>query len=187
MNRKVLVAGIAVVVPLVALLLIGLGRNPHAVRSPLIGRKAPSFSLRPVGGGPPVSLDSLKGRAVALNFWATWCVPCVAEHEVLARGARAWGDRVQFLGVVYEDEEDRVQAFLGRHGTAYPALFDEAGKTAIAFGVYGVPETFFITPSGTIADKFVGPLSASALRDQVENALQAPADASDAPRDATAP
>jgi cytochrome c biogenesis protein CcmG/thiol:disulfide interchange protein DsbE len=175
MNRKVFVAGIALVVPLVVLLLIGLGRNPHAVRSPLIGRRAPSFSLRPVGGGPPVSLDSLKGRAVALNFWATWCVPCVAEHEVLARGARAWGDRVQFLGVVYEDEEDRVQEFLRRRGTAYPALFDEAGKTAIAFGVYGVPETFFIDRAGRIRFKHVGAITDEVLKRNVDALLAEPA------------
>lgn len=173
MNRKVLIAGLALVVPLVVILRIGLGRDPHVVRSPLVGRTAPSFALRPVGGGPPVSLESLRGRAVALNFWATWCGPCSEEHEVLAGGARTWGDRVQFLGVVYEDQEDAVQEYLRRKGSAYPSLFDEGGKTAIAFGVYGVPETFFISPGGTIVEKFVGPLTPSALSATLGKALEA--------------
>jgi cytochrome c biogenesis protein CcmG/thiol:disulfide interchange protein DsbE len=173
MNRKVLIAGFALVVPLVVVLLIGLGRDPHVVRSPLVGRAAPGFSLRPVGGGPPVSLESLKGRAIALNFWATWCAPCAQEHEVLAAGARAWGDKVQFLGLVYEDQEDAVQDFLQRKGNAYPSLFDDGGKTAIAFGVYGVPETFFISPGGTIVEKFVGPLTTSTLSAKLGKALEA--------------
>jgi cytochrome c biogenesis protein CcmG, thiol:disulfide interchange protein DsbE len=178
MNRKVLVAGLALVVPLVVVLLIGLGRDPHTVRSPLIGRTAPSFSLRPVGGGPPFSLETLKGRAVVLNFWATWCVPCAEEHEVLARGARTWGREVQFLGVVYEDQEDAVQEYLQKHEAAYPSLFDDGGRTAIAFGVYGVPETFFIAPTGTIVEKFVGPLATSELRANIVKALAVSAEAS---------
>jgi cytochrome c biogenesis protein CcmG/thiol:disulfide interchange protein DsbE len=171
MNRKVLAAGLAVVAPLIVLLLVGLGRNPHAVRSPLVGRPAPPFSLTPVGGGEPLSLDGLKGRAVVLNFWATWCVPCAEEHDVLVSGSRAWKDQVQFLGVVYQDEEDEVGAFLRKHGRAYPSLFDEGGKTAIAYGVFGVPETFFIAPDGTIVEKFAGPLDAAELSGYVRKAL----------------
>jgi cytochrome c biogenesis protein CcmG/thiol:disulfide interchange protein DsbE len=172
-NRKVLIAGAALIVPLVAILLVGLGRDPHLVRSPLIGRAAPSFSLRPVGGGPPISLESLKGRAVALNFWATWCVPCVQEHEVLAGAARTWGAKAQFLGVVYEDQEDTALDYLRRKGSAYPSLFDEGGKAAIAYGVYGVPETFFISPEGRIVEKFVGPLTPSELSANLGKALEA--------------
>jgi cytochrome c biogenesis protein CcmG/thiol:disulfide interchange protein DsbE len=173
MNRRVLIAGLALVLPLVVILLIGLGRDPRLVRSPIVGRAAPSFSLRPVGGGPPVSLESLKGRAVALNFWATWCAPCAREHEVLASGARTWGDRVQFLGLVYEDQEGAVQDFLQERGTAYPSLLDDSGRTAIAFGVYGVPETFFISPGGTIVEKFAGPLTTSSLNAKLAKALEA--------------
>jgi cytochrome c biogenesis protein CcmG/thiol:disulfide interchange protein DsbE len=162
LNKRVLVAGLVVVVPLLAVLLLNLGRDPHAVRSPLVGRPAPPFAMMPVGGGPPVSLESLRGRPVVLNFWATWCVPCFQEHPVLNRTAAARRD-VAFYGVVYQDEERRIADFLQRQGSAYPTLVDPGSKAAIAYGIAGVPETYFIDPRGIIVDKFSGPLSQDAL------------------------
>ena len=157
-NPWVLGAGLAVVVPLLAVLVMNLGRDPHSIRSPLVGRAAPAFSLAPLGGGAPVSLESLRGRPVVINFWATWCVPCFEEHAALTAAARAFGE-VQFLGVIYEDDEARTQAFLAQRGSSYPALLDPEGRTAIAYGVFGVPETFFIDGAGRIVEKYVGPLN----------------------------
>jgi cytochrome c biogenesis protein CcmG/thiol:disulfide interchange protein DsbE len=170
LNRKVLTAGLLVALPLLAVLLLNLGRDPHSVPSPLVGRPAPPFSLAPVGGGPAVTLASLRGRTVVLNFWATWCVPCVEEHLALIEAARSRGSEAQFLGIVYNDEEVRIQGFLDLHGRAYPSLLDQDGKTAIAYGVYGVPETYFINPGGAIVSKFVGPLSLSALGEELKKA-----------------
>src|SRR5262245_11330541 len=104
-----------------------------------------------------------------MNFWASWCAPCYQEHPVLLDAARKRTDIV-FLGIVYEDEEDNVKAYLARQGSAFPSLMDAGSKTAIAYGVFGVPETFFITPDGVIADKFVGPLTPAALDSRVEKA-----------------
>ena len=156
-NARVLAAGLAVVLPLLAVLVFNLGRDPHSVRSPLVGRPAPAFSLPPAGDGAPMSLDALRGRPVVINFWATWCVPCLQEHAALTQAAKTLRD-VQFLGVVYEDEEANIQAFLQQRGSAYPSLVDPGGKTAIAYGVFGVPETFFIDGAGRIVEKYVGPL-----------------------------
>jgi cytochrome c biogenesis protein CcmG/thiol:disulfide interchange protein DsbE len=156
-NKRVLVVGLVVVIPLLSVLVLNLGRDPHSVRSPLVGRPAPPFSLVPAGGGDPVSLESLRGRAVVVNFWATWCVPCFQEHGALTGAARAFRD-VRFLGVVYEDEEARIRAFLRERGTAYPTLMDPGGKAAMAYGVFGVPETFFIDAEGRIIEKYAGPL-----------------------------
>jgi cytochrome c biogenesis protein CcmG/thiol:disulfide interchange protein DsbE len=166
-NRKVLLVGLAAVLPLVGVLLANIRHNPDPSlkRSPLVGRAAPAFTLPQVGGGPPLSLASLHGRPVVMNFWATWCVPCYQEHGVLLRGARQHGGSVQFLGIVYEDEEQRVREFLAQEGGAYPSLMDASGRTAIAYGVYGVPETYFIDAQGRIAHKHVGPLDDAALDD----------------------
>ena len=162
-NATVLATGLIVVVPLIAVLLSSLGRDPHFVRSPLIGQLAPGFSLTPVDGGAPVSLESLRGRPVVLNFWAAWCAPCYQEHAALTAAAASLPD-VQLLGVVYEDEEANVRSFLRERGAAYPALMDPAGKTAIAYGIYGVPETYFIDGEGRIVEKYLGPLSTDRIQ-----------------------
>jgi cytochrome c biogenesis protein CcmG/thiol:disulfide interchange protein DsbE len=163
LNRRVLSVGLVLVVPLLGVLMAGLGRDPHLVRSPLVGRPAPSFSLPPVGGGAPVTLADLRGRPAVLNFWATWCVPCLDEHGVLTQAARSLQGRAQFVGIVYQDDEANVRRFLGQHGAGYPSVLDEQGRTAIAYGIYGVPETFFIDASGTIVAKYTGPLGPAEL------------------------
>ncbi len=168
-NRKVLVAGLVIALPLLAVLVANLGRDPRSVRSPLVGQPAPAFSLGLVGGGSPVALDSLRGKPVVVNFWATWCVPCLQEHAALAEAARSLPE-VQFLGIVYEDEEVRTHEFLQQRGSAYPTLMDQDGKAAIAFGVFGVPETFFIDAGGRIVEKYVGPLDRGTIMELVDRA-----------------
>jgi cytochrome c biogenesis protein CcmG/thiol:disulfide interchange protein DsbE len=169
-NRRVLGVGLCVALPLVGLLVASLGRDTHAVRSPLVGRPAPGFSLVPVGGGPRVSLADLRGQPVVLNFWATWCVPCYEEHGVLTRAARAMEGRVRFLGVVYEDDEEAVQSFVREQGGSYPSLLDEQGRTAVAYGVFGVPETYFLDAGGTVVAKHLGPLAEAQLAAQLDKA-----------------
>ncbi|HVQ30491.1 MAG TPA: TlpA disulfide reductase family protein [Vicinamibacteria bacterium] len=170
LNRVALGLGLAVVMPLLVILVLNLGRDPHAVRSPLIGRPAPAFALTPVGGGPPVTLESLRGKPVVLNFWATWCVPCFQEHPALIAAARRLGGDVQFLGVVYDDEEGKVQSFLAQRGQAYPSLMDDGARAAIAYGVAGVPETYFIDPTGKISAKYSLPLDFETIVQEVSQA-----------------
>ena len=165
MNKKVLIIGLAVILPLLGILLIGLGNDPTKIRSPLIGKAAPEFTLRDVSTGEIVSLESARGKPMVVNFWATWCVPCYAEHPYLVEAANRYGSQAMFVGVVYEDEEEAINRFLRQYGRAYPALQDADGRAAIAYGVYGVPETFFIDSSGTIVAKHEGPLDATALRE----------------------
>ena len=173
-NPRVLVLGLAVVAPLVAVLVLNLGRDPHVIGSPLVGRAAPDFTLTPLDGGEAVTLASLRGKPVVLNFWATWCVPCFEEHPVLVSTARRLGDRARFVGVIYEDGEEQVKAFLARQGGAYPSLMDPGSRTAIAFGVFGVPETYFIDAEGKIAAKQIGPLDEQTLAQKLALAGVAP-------------
>lgn len=171
LNPRVLLVGLGVVLPLLFVLLTNLGRDPHAVRSPLVGRPAPPFTMTPVGGGTPVSLESLRGRPVVLNFWATWCAPCMQEHPALNRVAAARPE-VTFLGVVYQDEDARIVEFQRRYGSAYASLVDPEGKTAIAYGIAGVPETFFIDTKGTIVAKVSQALSVDEIQQNLARAAR---------------
>jgi cytochrome c biogenesis protein CcmG/thiol:disulfide interchange protein DsbE len=171
-NRKALIIGLAIVLPVIVLLAVSFGRDPHKVKSPLIGRQAPEFALPSAGDKQTVSLAALRGKPVVLNFWATWCVPCYAEHEVLRSTAATMGDSVQFLGVVYDDTEPKILQFLAQNGSAYPSLMDDGGKTAIAYGVYGVPETFFIDANGKIVDKFEGALDPATIQKLIARAIE---------------
>jgi len=168
-NRTVVLAGAALALPLVGVLFANLGHDPHSVDSPLIGQRAPEFALPTVEEGEIVRLEALRGKVVVINFWATWCVPCFQEHQALMEGSQRLADAA-FLGVIYQDEVARVKQFSAERGAAYPSLMDEDGKTAIAYGVYGVPETFLISPDGVIVDKYVGPLTPRELVARVERA-----------------
>src|SRR6185503_12344635 len=92
------------------------------------------------------------------------------EHPVLLQAARTFGGDAAFLGIVYDDEEATVKGFLAKEGSSYPSLLDDEGKTAIAYGVYGVPETFFVSPEGKVTSKFVGPLTPEVLQSLVQQA-----------------
>jgi cytochrome c biogenesis protein CcmG/thiol:disulfide interchange protein DsbE len=97
-------------------------------------------------------------------------MPCLEEHAALAAGARRYAPRVEFLGVVYEDEETKVSSFLKQRGAAYASYMDEGGRMAIAYGVGGVPETYFIDASGKVVSKFAGPLTPDDLASLVHQA-----------------
>jgi cytochrome c biogenesis protein CcmG, thiol:disulfide interchange protein DsbE len=172
MNRTVLVVGLIIAAILVAILFLGLGKDPSEIRSPLIGKPAPSFALREVGTGRTVDVTQFKGKPMVINFWATWCAPCWEEHPVLVANARMLQPDVQFLGVVFQDKEDKILGFLNERGTSYPTVVDEAGKTAIAYGVGGVPETFFLDANGVIRAKYAGPMSPDILRENLQKAMK---------------
>lgn len=163
MNVRVLLLGLALAVPLFVVLALGFGHDPRAIESPLVGKPAPTFTLAPLEGGAPVRLDSLRGAPVVVNFWATWCVPCQQEHGELQAAARRWRDRARFVGVVYQDQPEKIRAWLARMGVVGITLVDVGSQVALAYGVTGVPETFVLDAAGVVAHKFTGPVTAAEL------------------------
>lgn len=132
--------------------------DPAALPSTLIDRPAPAFALPPLReGGPGLSRDDLGGRVVLVNFFASWCVPCRAEHPLLTRLAAEKG--ITVLGINYKDKPEDARAWLDRLGDPYAAIgIDPDGRAAIEWGIYGVPETFVVDPEGRVRLRHAGPL-----------------------------
>lgn len=162
-NVAVLVMGLVLVVPLVALLASGFGTNPREVPSVLVDQPAPGFTLVDLEG-TTWSLDELEGKPVVLNFWSTWCLPCKQEHDLLQQAARMYPE-IQFLGVIYNDEPAKCRRYLQQKGTAYHHLIDPDGQVALDYGVAGVPETFVIDREGRIVHKQAGVFTARLVTD----------------------
>jgi cytochrome c biogenesis protein CcmG/thiol:disulfide interchange protein DsbE len=147
-------------IPLAWVLFAGLGRDPSEIPSPLIGEPMPAFELATLDG-TTVSTASLAGRPAVVNFWASWCIPaCVEEHPVLMTTADRYADEVQLVGVLYDDEAADAREFLVRYGDGgWPNGDDPTGSVALAYGVLGPPETFFVDADGIIRAKHFGPLT----------------------------
>jgi thiol-disulfide isomerase/thioredoxin len=126
--------------------------------------RAPALTLPDLRQpGTELNLAALRGKPVILNFWASWCTPCRAEMPALQRAWLALGSREDFLGVDTADQRSAALAFLHRTGVDYPVAFDPGASAAAAFGVYGMPTTYFISPRGTLLGRQVGGLSEARL------------------------
>jgi thiol-disulfide isomerase/thioredoxin len=132
---------------------------------------APDFTRIDMSGRP-LRLDQFKGRVVLLNFWATWCGPCIEEIPVFSRWQRQYGDaRLQVIGVSMDDEESAVKHFLAKHDVPYPILMGDAKLGKSFGGVYGLPQSFLIDAHGKIVFRNVGELNLEALRLQIEGLI----------------
>jgi cytochrome c biogenesis protein CcmG, thiol:disulfide interchange protein DsbE len=159
--------------PVLALLAYGFRLDPRDIPSPLVGRPAAAFTLATLEG-PSLSLDSQRGKVVVVNFWASWCYPtCYEEAPVLERNWRAYRDRgVLVLGVDIQDSVEAGRKFVQGLGLSFPNVRDSAGKVSVEYGVYGVPETFFVDQRGRIRAKHVGALTDEVFQGHVEKLLK---------------
>lgn len=165
------IAAVALPFAILALGTIRIAGDADGLTGPQIGRPAPDFRLEDLDGGTR-SLSDLRGRPVVVNFWASWCIPCRDEAPLLADAqSRDATSGLQILGVVFQDDADSARAFMERFALPYPGLLDPGGRTAIDYGVVGIPMTFMIGRDGIIRRVFLGPMAVAALRSAVEEIL----------------
>lgn len=162
-------------VPVILLLGFGLTRNPREVRPTLLGRPAPDFTLASLDGDT-VSLASFRGQVVLLNFWASWCTACIAEHGVLVEAEQTYGPAgLRIVGVVYDDSRENARRWMALRGGNWVNLMDPGSRTAIEYGLTGVPETVFIARDGRVAHKQIGPVTRELVAEWVPRLLAEPA------------
>jgi cytochrome c biogenesis protein CcmG/thiol:disulfide interchange protein DsbE len=173
MNWRNASIGAGCALAVVALLGFGMTKDPGEIPSPLPGKAAPEFTLQVMNAPESVDLTQLRGQVVVLNFWASWCLNCRTEHSALSQVATSYeGKDVKFYGVVYNDSPENAERWIQEMGgQTYPALVDPKSRTAIDYGLYGVPETFFISKTGRVAHKQIGPATPEILRDWIDKLL----------------
>lgn len=166
------VLSVGIAAGLIALLAYGFTRSPKDIPSPLIRQPAPDFTLALLDGGR-LSLRELRGKVVVVNFWASWCYPaCWNEAPRLQAAWERYREKgLVMVGIVYQDREQNAREFIRKHGKTYPNGVDPKSRIAIDYGVYGVPETFFIDREGRIAHKHVGEISPETLTTEIERLL----------------
>lgn len=167
--RRILIT-LGVILPLVGILAYGFSRDPRYIPSPLLGREAPSFNVT-LFDGSMLSLNELRGKVVFINFWASWCPPCRAEaRELEAAWQRFKEQDVVFLGINIQDTAAAADEYIKEFGITYPNGRDAHGKIAIDYGVWGIPETFFVDATGRITYKHVGTLGTPLISAKLDEA-----------------
>jgi cytochrome c biogenesis protein CcmG/thiol:disulfide interchange protein DsbE len=174
-GRRRLLRAAAILGPALAilgLLAYGFTTEPKYIPTPFIAKPAPPFTLT-LFDGSTLALDRLRGKVVFLNFWASWCPPCRAEARLLEAAWQKYREQgVVFVGVNIQDEEESARAFLQEFGITYPNGLDRGARIAIEYGVWGLPETFFIDRDGRITYKHVGALGRATVSAKIEEALR---------------
>lgn len=170
--RRLALVALAAMIGVAAAYGTRFGTDPTVVNSPLLNQTAPSITLPYLERAGTLSLADLHGDVVVVNFWASWCTACREEHDDLILAAQRFRDRgVTFLGIVYQDRPELAIGMLDEMGRGYDNLTDPGSQAAIDFGVFGVPETFFIDRNGTVVAKVVGRSDVALLTDTIQTIL----------------
>jgi cytochrome c biogenesis protein CcmG/thiol:disulfide interchange protein DsbE len=154
------------------------GGDTSVLPSALIGKPAPILKLAPLDGAviagkpvPALTTDAIRGKLTLVNVWASWCIPCRQEHPVILGLSR--DDRLNVVGINYKDRNDAALGFLGELGNPFKAIgVDPKGASAIDWGVYGIPESFLVSPDGVIVYKHVGPFDDNSVQNELLPAIE---------------
>ena len=148
------------------------GKDPRQVGSNLVGKLAPEFALPALPGqAAGLTRKDLDGRVTVVNFFASWCAPCLIEHPFLMRLSKRQG--IRLVGINYKDKPGDAAAWLKRHGNPYTRIgADRSGRIGIEWGLSGVPETFIVSRTGVIRFQHIGPLTPDVIRDKLLPALR---------------
>jgi cytochrome c biogenesis protein CcmG, thiol:disulfide interchange protein DsbE len=169
--RRLAIA-LLIIAPILALLAFGFTRDARYITSPLLAKQAAPFTVT-LFDGKKLTSDDLRGKAVFLNFWASWCPPCRAEARDLEEAWQKVKDNnMVFLGVALQDTDQNSLEFLKEFNVTYPNGKDESGKIAVDYGTWGIPESFFIDPQGRITYKHVGGIRAALVITKLEEAAK---------------
>lgn len=168
----------AVALVLLAVVVVAATATPAEQRvadSPLLGRAAPP-AVGDVISGPTQTLETLRGKYVIVNFFATWCVPCRREHPELVKFAarHASSDDAAVIQVVYGDRASTVRSFIDEHGGDWTVLDDPSGAIALDWGVRGLPESYLVDPNGYVLYKITGGADAEGLEALLREAKAGP-------------
>jgi len=160
-----LAVGLVILLALFGVFALGLQTRES---TQLAGVPAPLFTLTTFDG-EEIVLDELKGQAVVINFWASWCVECYKEAALLEQAYQEYrGKDVAFIGVAYLDTEKDAMAYMRKYGVTYPSGYDIGSKISKDYLITGVPETFFVDKEGNIAHIQVGPIESPQLYQLLE-------------------
>ena len=169
----VIVAGLVLVVAGMAFA-GSLGSDPTLVESALVGEPAPDVELAGFDEPGTVKTSDFTGDIVVVNFWASWCTGCREEHAALLAASSDYVDfGVTFLGINTQDTLGPAKAFLEEFGRGehYEYAADQRSRAAFAYGVHGLPETFFIDRSGVVVGQVIGPVTYDLLAGTIETIL----------------
>ena len=155
---------------LVVVLVLAFRRDPHDLRTGTVGKPAAEVSAPLLDGGGTMTIAPT-GRVIVVNFFASWCIPCKQENPSLVRvyeRYRAASD-VEFVGVLYQDTRDNGLKYVRDNGVTWSTIDDNDGRVAFAYGVFGIPETFFIGTDGVIAGRHIGPIDETTLVNAIDS------------------
>lgn len=170
MKKQLIIAGLVAAALIVFAAVLFLPKPDLTMDAPqgsVDEQKAPDFTIKLLSG-KEVSLSDFKGKPLIVNFWASWCGPCREEAPILVKAAEEYGNKVQFLGIIFQDTEAGAKDFIEEFKITYPNGMDTSGQAAQAYKITGVPETFFIDANGMLRAKWLGALTEEKLKSLAE-------------------